>query len=230
MKTRVVCLVIAATLVGPVLWNGPTAAAQDADTANPRAYALEIENEWVRVLRLKLAPREKSAPHVHPDSVAVLLTDVRVTLSRADGTTQQLARSAGDALYTPALPQHTEENLSDQPLEAILVELKSGAPSSPPIALDVVKLDPDHHPVLIDNPRVRAIRTILEPHLKSPLHEHPHYVVVYLTELHTTMTMGDGRKVDNPRKPGEVAWRDALKHETENIGDKTAVEIQIELK
>ena len=42
--------------------------------------------------------------------------------------------------------------------------------------------------------------------------------------------LSDGRKVDNPRKPGEVAWRDALKHETENIGDKTAVEIQIELK
>ena len=28
---------------------------------------------------------------------------------------------------------------------------------------------------------------------------------------------------------GEVAWRDALKHETENIGDHTAVEIQVEL-
>jgi hypothetical protein len=66
--------------------------------------------------------------------------------------------------------------------------------------------------------------------LKSPMHEHPHYVVVYLTELHTTMTLGDGKIVDNPRRPGEVAWRDALKHVTENIGDHTAVEIQIELK
>ena len=37
-------------------------------------------------------------------------------------------------------------------------------------------------------------------------------------------------RVDNPRRPGEVAWRDALKHQTENIGEKTAVEIQIELK
>ena len=54
--------------------------------------------------------------------------------------------------------------------------------------------------------------------------------MVYLTELHTTMTLADGRQIDNPRKPGEVAWRDALKHQTENIGDKRAVEIQIELK
>jgi hypothetical protein len=75
-----------------------------------------------------------------------------------------------------------------------------------------------------------VLRTILEPHLKAPMHEHPHYVVVYLTELHTTMTLADGKVVDNPRRPGEVAWRDSLKHATENIGDKTAVEIQIELK
>ena len=78
-----------------------------------------------------------------------------------------------------------------------------------------MKLDPEHHPVVLENQRVRVIRTILEPHLKSPMHEHPHYVVVYLTELHTTMKMGDGREVDNPRRPGEVAWRDALKHATE---------------
>jgi hypothetical protein len=55
-------------------------------------------------------------------------------------------------------------------------------------------------------------------------------VVVYLTELHTSMKMGDGKMVDNLRRPGELAWRDALKHETENLGDRTAVEIQVELK
>jgi len=74
------------------------------------------------------------------------------------------------------------------------------------------------------------LRTILDPHVKGPVHEHPSYVVVYLTELHTTMTLGDGRQIDNPRRPGEVAWRDALKHQTENIGEHRAVEIQIELK
>jgi hypothetical protein len=93
-----------------------------------------------------------------------------------------------------------------------------------------VKLDPQHHLVPLENDRVRVLRTILEPHLKSPLHEHPHYVVVYLTGLHTNMTMADGRVVDNPRRPGEIAWRDPLKHVTENLGDKTAVEIQVELK
>lgn len=223
-------LVITAVMVAPVLIDRP-AAAQDAVAVAPGAYTIELENQWVRVLRLKLAPRETTAVHVHPNIVGVLLTDVQVTVTNADSTTQQLVRKAGEVLYQPGMPAHSEQNMSDQPLEVVLVELKPGsAGGSAPVSLDPVTLDPEHHPVLIDNPLVRAIRTILEPHLKSPMHEHPHYVVVYLTDLHTTMKMADGREVDNPRKPGDVAWRDALKHETENIGEKTAVEIQIEIK
>jgi len=223
-------LVITAVIAAPVLFDRQ-AAAQDALAVAPGAYKIDLENQWVRVLRLKLAPQETTAVHVHPNIVGVLLTDVRVTVTNADGTTQQVIRKAGDVLYQPGMPAHSEQNMSDQPLEAVIVELKPGsAGGSAPVSLDPVTLDPEHHPVLIDNPRVRVIRTILEPRLKSPMHEHPHYVVVYLTELHTTMKMADGREVDNPRKPGEVAWRDALKHETEQMGDKTAVEIQIELK
>jgi quercetin dioxygenase-like cupin family protein len=223
-------LVITAVIAAPVLFDRPVAA-QDALAVAPGAYTIELENQWVRVLRLKLAPQETTAVHIHPNIVGVLLTDVRVTVTNADGTTQQLVRKAGEVLYQPGMPAHSEQNMSDQPLEAVLVELKPGAAGgTAPVSLDPVTLDPEHHPVLIDNPRVRVIRTILEPRLKSPMHEHPHYVVVYLTELHTTMKMADGREVDNPRKPGEVAWRDALKHETEQMGDKTAVEIQIELK
>ena len=209
-----------------------SAAAQDAASVRPAVFTVEIENQWVRVLRLKLEPRAVTGVHVHPESIAVLLTDVhaRVMNADADGNITEFNQKAGQVLQLIASPPHSEENVSDQPIEAIIVEPKPEATPSPPIALDVVKLDPEHHPVVLQNQRVRAIRTILEPHLKSPMHEHPHYVVVYLTELHTTMTMADGRKVDNLRKPGDVAWRDALKHETENIGEKTAVEIQIELK
>ena len=55
-------------------------------------------------------------------------------------------------------------------------------------------------------------------------------VVVYLTDLHTTMKLADGRIVDNPRKPGDLGWRDAYRHQTEQQGEKVAMEIQVELK
>jgi len=188
--------------------------------------AVEIEHTWVRLLRVKQGPHEKAGEHQHPASVAVYLTDAR---QRVNG--MEVSHKAGDVAWFDAT-KHTEENLSDQPLEFILMELKPDAPPAKgwPVTLDPVKLDPKHHLVPIENSRVRVLRTILEPHLRGPKHDHPYYVVVYLTELHTTMTMADGKQVDNPRRPGEIAWRDAYSHTTENIGDQTAVEIQIELK
>ena len=167
----------------------------------------------------------------NPASVSVYLTDAHQRFTGEDGKAREVKHKAGDVAFSGAV-KRTEENLSDKPLELVLIELKPGAPKpiSTPITLDPVKLDPKHHIVVVENHRVRAIRTILEPHLKSPMHEHPPYVVVYLTELHVTQKLADGRLVDNPRKAGEVAWRDALKHETENIADRAAVEIQVELK
>ncbi len=206
-----------------------TMSAQDVVKISPADYKIEIDNQWVRVLRVKHAGHAKIAMHEHPASVAVFLTDVHEKITGADGVVRNLDRKAGEVGYNEA-SKHAEENVSDQPLEAVMIELKAGVPKSPPIIIDPVKVDPEHHIVLVENGRVRAIRTILEPHLKSPMHDHPHYVVVYMTDLHTTMKMADGRVVDNPRKPGDIAWRDALTHQTVQEGDKTAVEIQVEVK
>jgi len=205
-----------------------TAPAQDPVSLGPD-YNIEIDNAWVRVLRVKHPPHAKTPMHEHPASVAVFLTDIHEKIKGADGQVRNLDHKAGEVSYNPPA-KHAEENVSDQPLEAVIIELKSGAPKSQHVALDPAILDPEHHPILIDNDRVRVLRTILEPHVIAPVHDHPHYVVVYLTELHTTMKLGNGRVIDNPRRPGEIAWRDALRHQTEQMGDKTAVEIQVEIK
>jgi hypothetical protein len=189
----------------------------------------EIDNPWVRVVRVKHPAHAKVGLHQHPAEVTVFLTDVHEKITGADGKVRTLDRKSGDVGFTEA-GKDAEENLSDQPLEAVVIELKPGAPKSPPVALDPVKLDPEHHPVVFENDRVRVLHTLLPPHVKSPMHEHPHYVVVYLTELHTTMKMGDGKLVDNPRKAGDIGWRDPLKHQTEQMGDTPAAEIQVELK
>jgi quercetin dioxygenase-like cupin family protein len=181
--------------------------------AAAQKVTVEIDNAWVHVSRVNLAPHEKLARREYPACVVVYLTD------------------AGRTAYFDA-GTRAIENMSDKPLEEVIIELKPGAPPFPPrpVTLDPVKLDPKYHTVDFENDRVRILRTVLEPHIKSPMHEHPPYVVVYVTELHTTMALNDGRLVDNVRRKGEVAWRDAMKHSTENIGNQTAMEIQVELK
>jgi hypothetical protein len=179
---------------------------------------VEIDNPYVHVSRIKLAPHEKLPARAFPTAVRVCLSDAPPLCAN------------GATAWLPATTKHTEENTSAQPLEEVLIELKAPHPPSPPITLDPVKLDPKYHTVDFENDRVRILRTVLEPHIKSPMHQHLPYVVVYITELHTTMALADGKFVDNVRRRGEVAWRDAMKHSTENIGNQTAMEIQVELK
>jgi hypothetical protein len=161
--------------------------------------------------------------------VIVYLTAAHQNITGVDRKPHEFVRNGGLVVYSPA-SRDTEENLGDQPIEAVVTEFKAARIKSARITLDPVKLDPLHHIVELENDRARVLRTILEPHLKSPMHQHPAYVVVYLTDLHTSMKMADGSMIDNPRKPGEVAWRDALQHQTENLGEQTAMEIQIEMK
>jgi len=61
--------------------------------------------------------------HYHPGAVAVYLTDSKVKMTLPDGTTAELVGKAGEAVWTPA-GKHLPENLSEKPLELILVELK----------------------------------------------------------------------------------------------------------
>jgi quercetin dioxygenase-like cupin family protein len=86
-------------------------------------YTVELENEKVRVLRIKYGPHEKSKMHGHPASVAIFLTDADGRFTYPDGKTEALSAKAGQVLYMDATV-HDPENLGDQPFEVIAVELK----------------------------------------------------------------------------------------------------------
>ncbi len=97
--------------------------AQDAVTADPNRYAVELENDDVRVLRIKYGPGEKSVMHGHPRSLGVFLTDVHGWFTFPDGSTEEIQGKAGDFVPFPET-EHLPENLSDRPLELIFMEFK----------------------------------------------------------------------------------------------------------
>src|SRR5437762_1699736 len=80
---------------------------------------VEVENQWVRVLRVTQAPHEKSPMHEHPASVVVYLTDLHQKIRGADGKTREFEKKVHDVAYFEAITQ-SEENVSDKPLEAII--------------------------------------------------------------------------------------------------------------
>ena len=65
--------------------------------------------------------------HEHPAGVAVYLTDLKGRFTLPDGQTMEEEGKAGEAVWTEA-GQHLPENLTDQPFELILVELKDSSP------------------------------------------------------------------------------------------------------
>jgi quercetin dioxygenase-like cupin family protein len=98
--------------------------ATDAVKADPKHYTVEMENEKVRVLRIRYGPNEKSEMHTHPPSVAIFLTDQHSRHTLPDGNSEEMRSKAGEVRFMDAW-EHNPENLSDRPFELIVVELKS---------------------------------------------------------------------------------------------------------
>ena len=113
------------------------ALAEDPVKVVANHYKVVLENDQVRVLKIHYGPHEKSVMHHHPGAVAVFLSDGDVKFTFPDGKSQDSHPKAGEALWTAA-QDHLPENLSDKPLDVMLVEVKAkgghgkASPKSPP--------------------------------------------------------------------------------------------------
>lgn len=95
----------------------------DAVKVDPKHYTVEFENEHVRAVRVRYGPHEKSGMHEHPNCIGVFLTDGKAKFAYPDGTAEEVSWKVGETMWFPAV-KHDPENLSDAPMEAILIELK----------------------------------------------------------------------------------------------------------
>jgi hypothetical protein len=90
----------------------------------PKNFSLIFENSQVRALRLKLGPHETVPTHEYTLShLTVAMTDLDIRMT-SGGETEALQKHLGDFSWTGA-SQEKIENLSDQPLETVILELKT---------------------------------------------------------------------------------------------------------
>ena len=112
-----------ATVLGMFTYAG-AADVLDPVKLDPKHYKVELENDQVRVLRIKYGPHEKSVMHDHPANLAVFLTDVDGRFTLHDGKTEDVPAKAGAVMWD-AGGQHLPENIGDKPFELIVIELKT---------------------------------------------------------------------------------------------------------
>jgi hypothetical protein len=90
----------------------------------PEIYTVELENNQVRILRVKLAPHQKVPEHEHMLSrVTVPVTEVNQAITTPDGKKSTSQSKPGDASFGGPT-RHREENTLDHPVEYIIVEFK----------------------------------------------------------------------------------------------------------
>lgn len=91
---------------------------------DPSHYTVEFENDQVRVLRVRIGAHEIAPMHEHSlNRVTIFLTDQASKVTTADGKVESVRHKEGDTAWGTPLT-HKEENLSDKPFEAIVVEVK----------------------------------------------------------------------------------------------------------
>jgi hypothetical protein len=109
----------------------PSSAQMPAGAAPPQPGAIEFENEAITVVRMHMAPHEKTPMHDIPSPRLVIwLTDTRLRDTGADGRVSEYNRPAGSIDWvTPR--RHMGENLSDHGLDFLAIIPKAAAASSP---------------------------------------------------------------------------------------------------
>jgi quercetin dioxygenase-like cupin family protein len=86
----------------------------------PGGYKLILENESVQVLRIRIAPHEKTPMHDVTPRVVLWMADAHFVDSFADGTTHEESRKAGDVEWVSAR-RHAGENIGETPMDFIAV-------------------------------------------------------------------------------------------------------------
>jgi quercetin dioxygenase-like cupin family protein len=107
---------------------GAVAAAKPSDLdwvkMDPKHCRVEIENDQVRVVRARYGPREKGVMHEHVWSYVVsFLTDCQLKVTTLEGQSGTAINSPGE-MSAGRPSKHIEENLSDKPIEVVVVEFK----------------------------------------------------------------------------------------------------------
>jgi quercetin dioxygenase-like cupin family protein len=98
--------------------------ALDPVKVDKKHYKVELENDQVRVLRVKIGPHESTPLHEHSlNRVVAYLADQNFRVT-TDGKAEMVQHKAGEVSWG-APTKHKEENLSDKPFEVVVVEFKN---------------------------------------------------------------------------------------------------------
>ena len=195
---------------------------------DPDHYAIEFENDYVRVIRVKYAPGDVSSMHSHNPLLAVSLTGGLGEFTSPDGKTEIRPAIEPGMILSDAGDPHSVKSVYESNEEHIFVEAKAPYPRQTynyPNAIDVGQ----EARVELEQFGLRAIRTKTLPGGATPMHSHRPGVQVFLTDGLVEVTLPSGEVSISKNKAGTVRWVGKSEHAGKNISDLPLEYVRFEL-
>ena len=234
MRSRLALLVV---LSFAVTLSAQTASEVEI-TAEP-GHHLALQNQYVRVFKLEVAPHGTTLTHHHRhDYIAVTLGLSHVENDVVGKPPVTLTLQDGETHFVPGGFAHLGKNLSDQPYRTAIIELLQDekARQSPAPKSDEERglhvLNRGTQDILFAKDGVRASELQLQPGGVLPKHHHagPHLVVA-ITDLDLRSDV-EGKGASSVHlKAGDVAWvKGGFTHTLTNVGKQNAKLITVEFQ
>jgi len=226
-------------LASAILLSAQTAAPSEVEITAEPGHHLALENQYVRVFKVEVAPHATTLMHRHRhDYIFVTLGLSHVENEVAGNPPETLTLQDGETHFTPGGFAHIAKNLSDQPFRNITIELVQGekAHHSPPPNWDEDRgldiLNGGTQDILFVKDGARASELELQPGGVMPKHHHagPHLVVA-VTDLELRSDVEGKGASTKQLKAGDIAWvKGSFTHTLTNVGKQNAKFITVEFQ
>jgi hypothetical protein len=199
-----------------------------------------FENEFVRVVELRVPPGVFEAKHSHDRGVTVALSayDNEMTAFPA-GTVTRRHTNFGEVRWAEPVT-HEARNTGTTEQRVLRVGLKVVSKKDAPAAvsgtgkpdpLDSLIVCKDTQKLIFENQFARVIEERVPPGVAQPKHRHGHGVLIPLanSDIESVDDPG-GQPVRRHLQYGEAGWREPVVHAVQNVGKTELLNIRIELK
>jgi quercetin dioxygenase-like cupin family protein len=218
-------------LLSTLVW-AQTAATPVPVDQEPRHH-LFLENAYVRVFKVEVAPQDRTLLHQHDrDYVFVTLGDSDVINAPLGAPARELKLKDGDTAYAKGGFAHIAINRLTTPFRNVTIEIVKPKPDPNPEPWATLAGAGMSVTQMVDNDRVHAELYELAPGATTPLHTHRRgHLAVALNDGRLESDVAGKGKSELSQKAGDVIWSEGgYSHTLKNTGTEPVRWVAIEVK
>jgi quercetin dioxygenase-like cupin family protein len=210
--------------------------ATEVEITSEPSHHLALENEYVRVFKVEVAPHTATLMHRHRhDYVYVTVGDAHISNEVEGKPPAEVKLTDGDTRLTPGNFAHIVKDLSDQPFRNVTIELMQDEklrqmPSHWPEESGEKTFPGGRSKILFVKDAVRVSEVNLEPGAVVPSHHHdgPHLLVA-ISDLDLRSDVEGKAPMPGKFKAGDIKWvPGGFTHTLTNVGTSPARFVTVE--